>query len=254
MLQDVENDHITIYPKFSASGAESRDHKITVLRRDRAIEGILMVCLVYDEIYEVGSFPGRASSHEVPLWETVSWPTKWLVEILRLTYHEKRGSWDFSENLRAATRTSIGGVGFNQDTKLARIGDDRFLDAIYLLHNGIKYIKEKRIKLGLQKLLANRDFKRRIRSSIAIHAGLGGEIIGKSLRRLPFITRNGHLALGSEYVKRGDFVALIKGAQVPFVLRRQSGEKYQLIGEAYVDGIMDGEVAEDSKFSDITLV
>lgn len=254
MLQDVENDHITLYPKFSASGAESRHSKITIIRRDGAIEGISVVCHVYDEIYEVGSFPGRTSSHEVPLSETFSWPIKWLIEILRLTYHNKQGYEDFSDRLHAAARTSIGGVGWNQDTQLVRVGDDRFLEAVVLLQNGIKYIRENYIKLGVQQLLANRAVKDRIKSRIAVHVGLGSEIIGKSLGRLPFITRKGHLVLGPEYIKRGDFVALIRGTQVPFVLRRQSGGQYQLVGEAYVDGIMDGEAMENSKCGNVNLV
>jgi hypothetical protein len=74
------------------------------------------------------------------------------------------------------------------------------------------------------------------------------------LGRLPSVTRKGHLVLGPEYVKRGDFVALIKGAQVPFVLRRQHNEKYQLIGEVYVDGIMDGEAMENIKWCNVNLV
>ena len=47
----------------------------------------------------------------------------------------------------------------------------------------------------------------------------------------------------SEHVICGDVVALIKGSQVPFVLRRRTSGTYQLISEAYVDGIMDGEAA-----------
>ncbi|KAF2191920.1 putative heterokaryon incompatibility protein 6, OR allele, partial [Zopfia rhizophila CBS 207.26] len=130
---------------------------------------------------------------------------------------------------------------------LVRVGDDRFLEAIVLLRNGIKYIKENHIKLGVQQLLANRAVKDKVKSRIAVRERLGSEIIGKSLGRLPFITRKGHLVLSSEYVKRGDFVALIRGTQVPFILRRQSGGQYQVIGEAYVDGIMDGEAMESSK-------
>jgi hypothetical protein len=76
MLQDVENDHITLYPQFSASGVESRHSEITIVQKDGVIDGISVVCHVYDEIYEVGSFPNRASSHEVPLSETFLWPIK----------------------------------------------------------------------------------------------------------------------------------------------------------------------------------
>ncbi|KAF1841820.1 putative heterokaryon incompatibility protein 6, OR allele, partial [Cucurbitaria berberidis CBS 394.84] len=134
---------------------------------------------------------------------------------------------------------------------LVRVGDDRFVDAVVLLKQGIKYIEDKRIKIGVQQVLASSAVKGRIKSTTPIDMGLGSEIIGKSLGRLPYITRKGHLVLGSEHFKRGDVVALIRGSQVPFVLRRQDqiSGRYQVVGEAYVDGIMDGEAARDPKWS-----
>ncbi|KAF2034955.1 hypothetical protein EK21DRAFT_12650, partial [Setomelanomma holmii] len=60
----------------------------------------------------------------------------------------------------------------------------------------------------------------------------------------PFITRKGHLGLSSVNVKVGDIVALVHGAQVPFVLQRRRNEKHIIVSEAYVDGIMDEEAAE----------
>jgi hypothetical protein len=254
MIQDVENDHITVYPKFGASGVQSRYSKVTAIRREGEFEGISVESLIYDEIYEVGSFPGRASSHEVPLLETSSWPVKWLVEILRLTYQERQLYVDFSDRLRAAARTSIGGVGYSQDRELVRVGDDCFLDAVVLLRNYIKQIKGNLIKHEFRQLLNNGVVKRKVKSRTTISSKLGSEINGKSLGRLPFITKKGHLVLGPEYVKRGDFIALIKGTQVPFILRRQNDGQYQLIGEAYVDGIMDGEAMENSKWCEVNLV
>jgi hypothetical protein len=254
MLQDVEDDHMTIYPKFNASGEGRRLSKTIIIRRDEIIEGISIVCCIYDEIYKVGSFPGRASSHEVPILETFSWPVHWLVEILQLTNHDKQGYNDFSDRLRAAVRTSIGGVGYNQCGQLVRVGDERFLDAVVLLRNGSKYITENHVKLEVRQLLANRAVKDGISSKTGLQTKLGSEIRGKSLRRLPSITQKGHLVLSSEYVKRGDFVALIRGSQVPFLLRLQSCGRYQLIGEAYVDRIMDGEAMRNSKWTYINLI
>ncbi|TAQ88809.1 hypothetical protein B7494_g2866 [Chlorociboria aeruginascens] len=152
-----------------------------------------------------------------------------------LTYHNKEVYEDFSDRLRAAARTSIGGVGYDQDRQLARVGDGRFLDAVMLLRDNTKYIKNIHIKVELQKLLANKGIKERIQSEIMIDERLGSEINGKSLGRLPFIIRKGNLALSSDYVEQGDYVALIKGTQVPFVLRRQCQGQYKLISEAYVD-------------------
>ncbi|OBT64539.1 hypothetical protein VE03_05297 [Pseudogymnoascus sp. 23342-1-I1] len=254
MLQDVENDHITLYPEFSAYGRESRQSELTITQKDGVISGISVMCHVYDEIYKVGSFPSRVSSYEVPISETYLWPVQWLAELLRLTYYDKQSYAAFSDRLRAAARTSIGGVGYNTDRQLVRVRDDRFLEAVVLLRDGIKNIKGTDIKLGVRQLLADKAIRGKVKSRIAAHERLGSEIIGKSLGRLPFITRKGHLVLSSEHARQGDFVALIGGAQVPFLLRCRSGGQYQLISEAYVDGIMDGEAMENSKCDSIDLV
>jgi hypothetical protein len=39
----------------------------------------------------------------------------------------------------------------------------------------------------------------------------------------------------------GDIVAVLIGAPVPHVLRKNSGGTYKLVGECYVSGIMGGE-------------
>jgi hypothetical protein len=68
------------------------------------------------------------------------------------------------------------------------------------------------------------------------------------------VTQKGHLGLSSECVMQGDTIAIIAGSQVPFVLRPQDNEQFSVVSEAYVDGIMDGEVAGISDYSYITLI
>jgi hypothetical protein len=75
MLQDVENDHLTLDPRFTASGAEPKDVEITIMRGKGVIEGIKIRCQIYDGIYGVGVFPNRVTSCEMPVSETFSWPT-----------------------------------------------------------------------------------------------------------------------------------------------------------------------------------
>jgi hypothetical protein len=65
-----------------------------------------------------------------------------------------------------------------------------------------------------------------------------------SAKRAPFVTNKGHPGLSSRHVRQGDLVALVHGAEVPFILRSQPNGKYKIVSEAYVDGIMDGEAAE----------
>jgi hypothetical protein len=64
-----------------------------------------------------------------------------------------------------------------------------------------------------------------------------------SLGRRLFLTDKGYLGLTLKHVQIGDVVAILSGGQLPFVLRKVQGH-YTLIGEAYVDGIMDGEAVE----------
>ena len=45
----------------------------------------------------------------------------------------------------------------------------------------------------------------------------------------------------------GDFIVIIQGCQIPFVLRRRMDNKgvfYRIVGCVYVSGIMDGEAVE----------
>ena len=259
MLQYTESDYITLYPTFNASGAHLQHHNHAVRRVNGLIKRISVVCRLYDEIDHAGHFPERASSHEVPFSETSTWPRKWLMELLRLTYFNDQYYKSFRNRLSAVARSSTAGLKIDADGRYMRVGDDRFSDAVVLLKNGIKYITEYRIKLDIERFLASKTAKDLEAAKDLgfkdVQIRLGSEIIGRSLGRLPFITSKGHLVVSSEHVQPGDVVALVKGLQVPLILRRQNNTgKYELISEAYVDGIMDGEAADDSKFASVELV
>lgn len=64
-----------------------------------------------------------------------------------------------------------------------------------------------------------------------------------ALGRCLFVTDGNFMGLGPPQAEFGDVVAVFFGSDVPFVLRPQ-GDKFRLIGEAHVQGIMDGEVME----------
>lgn len=61
-------------------------------------------------------------------------------------------------------------------------------------------------------------------------------------RRRLFRTQSNYLGTGPRSLREGDEVWILHGGSVPFVLRRQSNGNYRLIGEAFVYGIMHGEV------------
>ncbi|RBA09731.1 hypothetical protein FPRO05_05667 [Fusarium proliferatum] len=74
-------------------------------------------------------------------------------------------------------------------------------------------------------------------------------------RRL-FLTNGGYFGLAHPSSQPGDELVLLSGGRVPFVVRRGNAERsecYSIVGEAYVHGIMDGELlcTTDGKWEDL---
>ena len=67
-----------------------------------------------------------------------------------------------------------------------------------------------------------------------------------TLGRRMFTTRHGYIGLGPKRMQGGDLIALFEGGRVPFIIR-QEGQKYKLIGECYIHGIMSGERFEEGR-------
>jgi hypothetical protein len=61
-----------------------------------------------------------------------------------------------------------------------------------------------------------------------------------TFRRRLILTGKGYLGLTAERVENGDLVTVMMGGQLPIILRKTEAH-FVLIGEAYIDGIMDGE-------------
>lgn len=70
--------------------------------------------------------------------------------------------------------------------------------------------------------------------------------------RRSFWSNRGYLVIASHFVEEGDILCVLGGAEVPFVLRKVNSH-YILMGEAYVDGIMDGEAMEGKKREDLEI-
>ncbi|KAI1438841.1 heterokaryon incompatibility protein-domain-containing protein [Xylaria sp. CBS 124048] len=58
------------------------------------------------------------------------------------------------------------------------------------------------------------------------------------------ITKQGRFAQVSQSSQPGDRICVLVGGEVPFVVRSTGRGTYTIIGECYVDGIMDGEALE----------
>jgi hypothetical protein len=251
-LQDVESDHMTLTPKFNASGVGTHPSSITILRRGEAIKGISVECYVYDKIYEPGEVP------RVPATGTCVCEFDWLYEILRLTYKRTSVYVNFYRRLRAVVRTSFGDITFGHDELLERAKDDcldaRCLEALHILQQRIHRITQRDIRSELRKHFTRKQAAKRIQSEAGKLVGLQMNCVRMSPGNSPFVTEKGHPGLSSRHIKQGDIIALIQGAQVPFVLRYHSNGKYTIISEAYVDGIMDGEAAENAVWQKLEFV
>lgn len=60
-----------------------------------------------------------------------------------------------------------------------------------------------------------------------------------------FATSNGFIGIGPCNIKCGDLAVVLFGADVPYILRKE-GDEYCLIGDAFVYGVMNGELLEET--------
>ncbi|KAI1818309.1 putative heterokaryon incompatibility protein [Poronia punctata] len=76
----------------------------------------------------------------------------------------------------------------------------------------------------------------------SVSSGRFANISGVYTRERMFaVTERGYMGIVPPYSKVGDKVCIISGGQVPFLLRRV-GDKWNLVGESYFHGMMDGEM------------
>ena len=66
-------------------------------------------------------------------------------------------------------------------------------------------------------------------------------------------TTGGYVGHGPSDTKPGDKVAILWGAEVPFILRPQPQGGFALVGEAYMHGLMDGEGVETWKNGELAV-
>jgi hypothetical protein len=66
-------------------------------------------------------------------------------------------------------------------------------------------------------------------------------VLNQTLYRCLITTRDRYLGLAPLTVDEGDMIFLLRGADVPFILRKVTEDEFQLVGQCYVHGIMNGE-------------
>ena len=73
------------------------------------------------------------------------------------------------------------------------------------------------------------------------------KIGGRRLAR----TQRGHLALVVAGAREGDSVGIFQGGKTPLIIRATGTGTWQILGDAYVHGIMKGEVWDELKCEEI---
>jgi hypothetical protein len=76
--------------------------------------------------------------------------------------------------------------------------------------------------------------------------------VSRCMYRSFFVTERGYLGLGSRNtVASQDHVCVLRGGTVPFTLRKRTDGYWGFVGEAYVHGIMNGEIVRGAKKEDL---
>ena len=248
-FQIPANDHITLQPTFSSSGMHTAGPEVELKRNTSGKDIISLKGYIYCDIRDIASFPKRVSTWVISEEQGVSWVEQWFLETLRLTYHDKTTFSSFTERLQAVARASVAGVRQDARGDCVRTDERFYAEAEHLLRLSMHRIRDEGIRREARDFLRGTRLERSaFRSDEIPWTGLVAEITGRSLKRVPFVTTAGRPGLGYDNIRPGDVVAILKGAQVPYILRTLRNGRFKFVSEAYVDGIMDGETVPGATF------
>lgn len=91
------------------------------------------------------------------------------------------------------------------------------------------------------------------KKKVAPHSWLLQSLLRLHSRR-PFITRTGFVGLCPDHAAPGDLVCILFGGITPYLLRPDQEGAYTIVGEAYVHGIMYGELFKGDTASESFLL
>lgn len=80
------------------------------------------------------------------------------------------------------------------------------------------------------------------------------DAVHRSIYRRMFRTKSGYIGLGPRLTQKGDHIFLVRGSRVPLVLRSQDSERWTLLGDCYVHGIMHGEAFDETTCQTLLVV
>ncbi|KAK5166962.1 uncharacterized protein LTR77_007691 [Saxophila tyrrhenica] len=128
-------------------------------------------------------------------------------------------------------------------TRIARSpGSTMNVDAFEAMRRDISICKHGYYITAAQKGRRNSLLHEVDTSDDASHSASQTLTLGPTRGRVVFASGTGYVGLVPHGTREGDLIFVVLGADVPYVLRPlEEGEGYELIGEAFVQGVMAGE-------------
>lgn len=137
-----------------------------------------------------------------------------------------RGGWDsrVQNNHNELNKLSWPAIDvFEQDVMIKMVH--------FMIEKG--YIKRQGVREGMRSMF----------EAFAYYKEIRRRIYSASVGRAMFVTSKGFIGLAPWNAQQGDIVSVLFGGCTPFILRKVPGrDQYSLVGEAYVYGIMGGEL------------
>ncbi|PQE19335.1 heterokaryon incompatibility protein [Rutstroemia sp. NJR-2017a BVV2] len=233
-LQGTGIDHMTLVPEYKASG--SLFPKSLLFKNLEATTSVTISGFIYDKLREAGAIWAAFEPLENPIPHPFVVAKKRLVELIRLIILRGEVYSTLKKHICGTARTATAEIGYDETGN----GNKRYNTAAFLLTNQVNDSPDERL-LSSELLALIMSNEAPTTCNLVDTTKYYGEIEAKASGRKPFVTKKVYLGLRLDHVEPGDVVAVLIGSQVPFVLRKSVGGRYKIVGEAYVDGIMDGE-------------
>lgn len=154
------------------------------------------------------------------------------LDVIEQISHLTSGS--STEQMRKIVRIMIGSKAGN-DTCAA---SDAIIDSVCRTLCG-NLFAESYLPLVLS-LPNTRESQKYVRGLIDTHKYIH-QVYGYTKGRASFATRNGHIGLGPQSIRAGDQACIVLGCNSLLILRSNDAQTFEVVGECYIDGFMEGE-------------
>ncbi|KAI1869242.1 uncharacterized protein JN550_005872 [Neoarthrinium moseri] len=143
-----------------------------------------------------------------------------------------------SRRAEAVWRVPVGDLYWTPETDYIRarkpLVEDQYRDCLAVSEIVVNWgsMSAEEQKPAMQEITSRRFTSGRYKENMS---GMNG--------KKPYVTCRGYLGMCPGSAVAGDVVVILCGARLPYVLRRQDqGDRWTFLGEAYCDGVMDGEI------------